>query len=862
MTPTRRDVLAAGAAAPLAASHAHSAPREVAGAPAYVDAAGVLRWRADGREVAIFGVNYGLPSASAFRYARAAGADIARTIADDLLHLRRLGLDALRLSFWGDWEASTPEGDLVESDQLRALDELVAQAGRAGFHMLLSPIVTYDASWPDALGRPRSGLMSRFQKDRLGLDADAVAAQVRYLGQLMARRNPRTGLTYAADPAILAVEPINEPTHHPEDAAQSVRYMEALAAAVRGAGSAKPVVFNVSQDLRIADALARSSLEGATFAWYPTGLSARREVEGNGLLLVDDYAQMRDPRLRSKARLVYEFDAADTMHAYMYPAMARAFRSGGAQFAAMFSYDALPIAAGNLEFNDHFLNLCHTPAKALSMLIAGEAFRRLPRGAQFGLYPLNMSFGPFRVDDVANASEMVTDTVFLHANDTGTTPRRPAALQRLAGVGSSPVVTYDGTGAWFLDRLAPGAWRLEVYPDAVVVADPFDVQTPGRVVSRIVHRARSVRLRLPDLGDAFLLEPVGWDAPSLAAKRGEVLVTPGVWLLRRDAGVARPAVDARFVAPPPTGGAAVVLHDPPDQVVAGRDLALAVQVVADAPPHEVRLHVRRGGGGFTASPLQPGRGFDHTARIAAAELPAGVLEYFVSVAEGGRVTTHPGAIPVSPQAWNFPLAQGWRTVATPPDADMMLFDAARDADRMTVPYGGYEAYPGVRRMGGPDLQHRAVRLDGEVAAASPQQDVSLQVAHDAPLDFVGRPAAGYSHLVLRGRCVGGAGRAAVILVERDGSAWGAAPRLPTVSADVPLPLSELRPVRAAMLPRDFPKGVNPYWLRSPNFADPGRTLRLDAVQAVQLSVGPRFLKPGEATGVVEVESVRLSTSAG
>ncbi|MDZ4362850.1 hypothetical protein, partial [Brevundimonas sp.] len=184
--------------------------------PVIVDAEGVMRWGPAGEEVAVFGVNYCLPSASAYRYARAAGADLDRTVIQDLDHLKRLGQDAIRLSFWGDYEVTERNGDLIENDHLRLLDRVVAEASARGMAMLLSPIVTYNANWPDALDQPVRGIGGAFEKGELGLNPAAIAAQVNYLTQLLSRPSALTGRRLADEPWLIAVEPVNEPWHHPE----------------------------------------------------------------------------------------------------------------------------------------------------------------------------------------------------------------------------------------------------------------------------------------------------------------------------------------------------------------------------------------------------------------------------------------------------------------------------------------------------------------------------------------------------------------------------------------------------------------------------------------------------------------------
>ncbi len=50
-------------------------------------------------------------------------------------------------------------------------------------------------------------------------------------------------------------------------------------------------------------------------------------------------------------------------------------------------------------------------------------------------------------------------------------------------------MTYEGEGIYFLDKVRPGLWRLEVYPDAVPVRDPFEPPSPDKIVTRAISRA-------------------------------------------------------------------------------------------------------------------------------------------------------------------------------------------------------------------------------------------------------------------------------------------------------------------------------------------------------------------------------------
>jgi hypothetical protein len=837
-------MVAAAARTPAAAA---VIPRAVLGAD------GVLRWQPGGEEVNLFGVNYGLASASAYRFLKQSGASTLETIRRDLAHLRRMGANALRLPFWGDWENSDPQGNLLENEHLLLLDAILVAAGLHGMRVLLSPIVTYDASWPDVMAAARSGFSSVYSKDELGLNAAACAAQTNYLRRLLERRNSYSGIAYKDEPAIFAIEPINEPAQHPERPEITLGYINALARAIRDTGWLKPVVYNVSQDMKMATLLAAAQIDGATFAWYPTGLENGRPVGGNCLLLVDDYAQMREPLLRHKAKLVYEFDAADSMASYLYPAMARAFRGGGAQFAAMFSYDAVPIAANNLEFNDHFLSLIYTPAKALSFLIAGRVFAQVPRGADFGLYPHNMHFGTFSVDDRADRSECVTDAEFLYSNHTPTVPPKPAALVRIAGVGSSPIVAYDGTGAYFLDRLAPGVWRLEVYPDSIIVRNPFDHEQSVGAVAQLVWRERSVRVELADLGSSFVVEALVVNR-SVQAVEGRFSVTPGVYVLRRSGIPAPHDVDRSFYAPQMQPFEPVLLHEPPRFLQAGATWSCRVEYVAAQAPERITLHYRNGTRAFKSVLLQSGPGFEYAGDVPAAGLEAGMFDYFISVRTTEALRTYPVDAHVEPGEWDFPNTHGWRAPVLGDGQAVALFDASVDFERLIVPYGGYQPYPAVSLSPGPDLQLSALRLDGRDLEKTPHGEVVCQLGL---LECPGlRAALARPHHALRvlGHATGSAAaRLGLILIERDGSAWGATAVL-GVQPEVEVPLGDFKPVQAAMLPRDFPVGINPYWLRSPNRG----ALRLENVEALQLCLATRFLTTNDVGNpLVEVRQVLL-----
>src|SRR2546423_9057516 len=612
-----------------AGAHAQGASRGV-----YLDNQGVVPWKDDRQEVPLCGATSVLRTASDYRAAGSLHADRKKMIDEDMAQFARMGWDGLRLALWGDWEASDSAGNLIANDHLDLLDYLIARARERGIYMLFSPIQLYGSNWPDALQDTiQPGFGRRFGKARMGTDSAAIAAQTRYLRQILNHVNPYTHVALKDEPAILFIELVNEPWHHPEDLQGSIRYIDTLTAAVRSTGCTKLVFYNVSQDFRIGEAIRRSKAQGVTFGWYPTGLNSGHELQGNYLRGTDGYQDMLRPELAHLPRIVYEFDSPDLRGGTMYPAMARTFRAVGAQFAAMFAYDMLRTASRNLGWQTHYLSLVYTPRKAMSAVIAAEAMRRLPRMRSYGAYPENTRFGDFHVSADSNLGELVARDAFLYAGSTSSVPPDPTALRRVAGYGSSPVVTYEGEGSYFLDKVRAGVWRLEVYADAVPVRDPFEPPNAEKIVTRAISRAWHMTLTLPDLGTSFTVQPItAGNQRTERAAAGAFMVTPGVYLLS-----AAGPVDVATL-PPYVGAVGFAeYHAPPldtlqpsvqvlaaSECLAGRDVELRVRVVDRAPPDSAKLFIRPAAGGvYRGFTMHATGGSGYSATVSAAGLREG-----------------------------------------------------------------------------------------------------------------------------------------------------------------------------------------------------------------------------------------------
>lgn len=839
---------------------------------AYIDQAGVVRWRDDRSEVALFGANYVI-GASDWRAGGYVGADRKRMIDQDLAHWARMGWDGIRLTFWGDWQAADAAGNLLQNEYLDLLDYLILRARERGIYMLFSPIQLYSSGWPDAMDRDSlvPGFGRVFGKGRMGTDSAAIAAQANYLRQILDHVNPYTRTAIKDEPGIVFVELVNEPWHHPEDLAGSVRYINTLTDAVRSTGCTKPIFYNVSQDFRIGEAIRRSRAQGITFGWYPTALNSGHELQGNHLRSTDVFPDMLRTELARLPRIVYEFDSADLLGGTMYPAMTRTMRRVGAQFAAMFAYDMIGTASRNLGWQTHYLNLVYTPRKALSTVIAAEMMRRLPRLADYGPYPRNTRAGDFHILPDDDVTVLAAADAFLHSGPTRVGPPDPTALRRVAGVGSSPVVRYDGLGTYFLDRVREGVWRLEVYPDAVPVRDPFEPQSPDKIVTRLIHRAWPMTVTLPDLGAAFTVQqlvPAGGLAARAAA--GRFTVTPGVYVLS-SGGAVEPSTLPSHVGrigfaehhvPPTDSHPAVVQPLAPPEVVAGREAELRARVVSDPAPDSVVLFLKPvATGWYRPYPMRPVGAYEYAATVPAAALRTGPHEYVITVFERAARITYPSGVAALPWAWNYYGRHSWKLGVVNAGTPLALFTPDPDARGLAF-----------TRIG--DAGRRGLfRLDHSPVTGRPVFHFELPVTEQgwSPPDYTaslyigdrirarGEAARGATEVRVRLRGLGPRQTAQLALMEDDGTTWIAPVTVDSTWQEVAVPLARFAAGRGRLLPQGFPGEWN-YWVGpAEGRGGAGDRVRVERVERLQLSLQRDSGQAVTAGGHgVQVEGIMLA----
>jgi hypothetical protein len=772
---------------------------------------GTMYWET-GEQVALFGVNYQPAFAHSHRALRLLGKDHRRSIEEDTYHFARMGFDAYRIHMW-DREVTDSLGNLLENEHLDLHDYTIHRMAERGIRTIITPLTYYTNAYPDG-ATPAPGFANYISKGGAPQNPEFLPVLKNYLSQLIHHRNPYNGMTAVENPNIIALEIDNEPSHSGYE--RTLNFVNALADHLRADGWTKPIFYNITHG--VPDAYLDARIDGVTFQWYPAGLVGGRTIRKNYFPYVNSYPIVwaEDERFDRLAQLVYEFDAADVINNYALPMMARSFRAAGMQWATQFAYDPLGIGHLNSDYQTHYLNFAYTPNKAISALIAGEVFRRVGLREQFADFPADTAFGDFLMSHHRDLSQLNAEDSFLYSNHTETTPRNESALRRIAGAGSSPAVSYPGTGAYFLDRVGDGVWRLEVMPDAVPVRDPFERPAFDKYNVHIEWREHPIRIRLEDLGDRYAVRGLNeGNTFTGTAAEGSFTVSPGVYLLTRN-GVSGDRWNAasrlgaialgEYHAVPPTAGSPVVFHTPLERIEAGRPVSFVASIAGLREGDTVLLQVNPSTGQARRLEMVEVAPHRYSAELPADQVPVGMLRYWIVIERDGAFTTFPGGNPSAPWAWNFYHAEEWFLDAVPSGAPIELWNAARDHRRTAQGFGGFGGGGNESELIASDRPGQLVR---RVSSASPTDHrhvlgLSAYIA-DRMKGISPATLRGYTHVVVRGRtALNHPADMKIVLVDDDANAFSAAVPLDGTLREHRIPIASFLPDRFMLLPRSYP----------------------------------------------------------
>ncbi|MCH5229574.1 MAG: hypothetical protein J1F12_06220 [Muribaculaceae bacterium] len=663
----------------------------------YVDKEGVMRRSDTKDEVSYYGTNYTLPFAHAYRAIGELGIDHKDAIDKDVYHLSRLGFNGFRLHLW-DVEIADSAGNVLENEHLDLLDYLIAQLENEGIDIVLTAQTNFGNGYPEK--NIDTGAFSYdYGKCEIHSDKKAQEIQANYLNQLVKHINPYTGKSYSGDNAIIAIEINNEPCHTGSKK-EVTAYINKMVKALKKGGFDKPILYNVSHNPDVTEAYYNADIQGTTYQWYPTGLVAGHQRKGNFLPYVQEYPIPWKDSIKNydkMARVVYEFDPGDVLYSYLYPAVVRTFRKEGFQWITQFAYDPIDIARYNTEYQTHFLNLAYTPSKALSMMIAAEAARNIPRGSDFGPFPVDTVFGDFSVSYDQDLSLYNSTDKFYHSNSTLVAPKDSQLLKKIAGRGSSPMVEYFGTGAYFIDEIKPGLWRLEVMPDVAITEDPFEKPSFKKEIGKIFYSEHEMTLYLPSLGKDFYYQAINQGNELEGKAIGDSFkVYPGVYLLASDKKLIDEEITnkdnlsalSRFFAPEASKTNNIVTHNPSHYINAEENLVIETEIIGHANPDEVWIYpsyISFWNENNNLIPMEKAEGNKYKAIVSKDNLGwSDSFSYNIVTKEGDKYYTWPQNLEGNPLDWDFTDYQYYNSKKISSNSSIVLLSPQEQDKNMEI----------------------------------------------------------------------------------------------------------------------------------------------------------------------------------
>jgi hypothetical protein len=809
----------------------------------YVDKKGIMRWSDSQEEASFYGVNYTLPFAHAYRAIHYTGNNHKEAIDRDVYHFARLGLNAYRIHVW-DVEISDSVGNLIENAHLDLLDYLIAQLQKRNIRILLTSMTNFGNGYPEK-NQPTGGFSYLYDKCKIHSDKNAIQAQTNYIRQFVQHVNPYTGYSYKDDPYIVGFEINNEPCHA-ETPEQTKEYINQMLSALKKAGNTKPVFYNVSHNLLHVHAYYDTPIQGTTYQWYPSGLVAGHTRKGNFLPYVDGYNIPFSgvTGFDKKIKIVYEFDPADIIDSYMYPAITRTFRSEGFQWITQFAYDPLDIAWANTEYQTHCLNLAYTPGKAISMKIAAEVAYSIPRHTSFKKYPADTLFNNFHVSYLQDLSELNTPAKFFYSNHTTSLPVIPDSLKEIAGCGHSPVVQYEGSGAYFLDRLESGLWRLEVMPDAIQLHDPFEKPSLKKEALTVVWNTWNMKIKLPDLGTAFKI--TGINAGNMYQNQSSdaaFLIRPGVYLLEKSEYTPQHSWTGttrwknfslgEFVAPESRLKTLTVVHQPAKTVESNKPLLIEAQIVAPYFPDSALLYTDKISFWSENNPalkMKRVKAYTYQVEVPENRIKEGIFKYTIVVFKNDKKYTFPANVEGSPLDWDYYQTEYWETTvvsAQHPIDLVTITDENSGFERYAIPERSYMfANLNIQSRGEANL------LDFKCIVNAPDSRfVWRKYIKD---QITARPDAlqKVRYLCFNLKNAKGIERMKAGFVTSDGFTYTAVFKPDNETVRIKIPLHELVQDKTNLLPAPYPVFLDRYF--SPDVQIPFRTTAIEILEIATL----------------------------
>ena len=810
----------------------------------YVDDKGRMRWTSTDEEAYFFGVNYSTPFAFSYRALKDKGISHKEIIDLDVQEFKRLGLNAYRIHVW-DREVSDREGNLLDNEHIELLDYLISKLIENDIYIILTPIAWWGTRWPmPDVETP--GFSTFYSKIESTTKPEVLNAHIKYLKQFVNHINKFTGKSYKDEKNIIGFEIFNEP-NLPDSIEQINYYINTTVKAVRDEGVTKPIFFNISENpgKKQWEGVASSNIQGVSFQWYPTGLVKYSELKGNFLSNVLSYPLYSpgsplyergdiEGLLKNKAKIVYEFDAADIGKSYMYPVMAHSFKEAGMQFAAMFCYDPTPLAQFNSEYSTHYLNLLYTPQKALGFYIAANLFR-YENIERKKLESTSVIMGKTKVDYDKDLSLLNTSERFYYTNNNDVIPKNVNKLKHIAGYGNSNLIKYGGRGTYFLDKINDDVWKLEVFPDAVWLKDPFGKNGLDNPVAKLIWKSHEMKINFPGLNSNFKVYTNG--DKSVTADNFSISIEPGIYFITNEESFSSKDLNkdnidfekiikyGKFID---DFQSTEIKNLTPASFNENDEKKIVVEIFSKVENPEALIYIRKAGwrnpGKYELTKVDDFR-YEFTLPL---EISSnGKSDYFITLKQNDELLTFPGKLNISPENWAFDPDDSYQLSILPASNKTTIYDPEKDVDNLIFSnIWRYARFKIDYTFDNEDEGELNVKINN-VREQFPEFAMQFYVGEY--IKNINRTKNDKFELEIK-KTEDGPDSIFVRALFIDGSGFKRKINLSSDYEKITVPMSQPENFRYALLPRPYPTFL-PYWFEStPQLNTGNNNLKLESIQ--------------------------------
>ena len=337
------------------------------------------------------------------------------------------------------------------------------------------------------------------------------------------------------------------------------------------------------------------------------------------------------------------------------------------------------------------MNLLYTPQKALSFLISSHLFNTENISKKI-IDTTSIDMGNVLVDYKSDLSLLNTPERFYYSNSNETEPVDVKKLKHIAGYGNSELVKYDGRGIYFLDKISDGLWKLEVYPDAVWLKDPFGRNGLDEPVAKLIWKPHQIKINLPGLNSDFKVYSIGESSQS--AVDFSLKLQPGVYFITNDENfsVKNETVDYMDFEKIKKYGEYInsfqlteIKNITPSSYYENEEKKIIVDIYSYEENLDPVLFIKKTNWrSYQKFQMQKVDDFVYEFLLPPELSTNGLLNYFISLNKNESTLTYPGKLKYLPEYWSFNPDDSYTLSILSSVNKILIYNPETDADNVII----------------------------------------------------------------------------------------------------------------------------------------------------------------------------------